>query len=190
MGAVVFVERPEIEIAFQDRVLRLPEQWPETVCGFSFTARENDERPRSADFPILFFPIHCDGESEGPRGGRRMTLRRALVAVDREQCLMPIGTFRSQPKGLVEKDRPEQRKPVMPSYRFHFVCAVGSRSHVLVFVCGQRPDLPPAQRGSMAEVKEWIKVIVRHDISLPRLAIQRKQDKPNFIAEKPVFQAS
>src|SRR5205823_1993972 len=127
MGPIVFVERPEVEIAFQDRVLRLTEQRPEAVRGFAFTTRKDDERPRRTDFTILFFPVRGQGESKRPRSSRRITLGGALVAVQGEQCLAPIGTVRAQPKGLVEKDRPEQRKLAVPADRFHFVRTVGSR---------------------------------------------------------------
>src|SRR5438034_829450 len=135
----------------------------EAVRGLSFATRKDDERPRSADFTIFFFPVRCDRESKGPRNSRRITLGRALVAINGQQCLAPIGTFRAQPKVLVEKDRPKQRKLAMPAHRFHFVRAVCSRAHGFVFVSGQWPGLPAAQCRAVAEVKERIKVIVRHD---------------------------
>ena len=94
---------------------------------------------------------------------------------------MMFGIFSADAEFLVEKNRPEREKLFVPADGLRFAIAVGSRGHVFVFVSRQRPELPALQCVAMAEVEEWIEVVVRDDILLARLAIKRKQNKSNLV---------
>src|SRR5256885_2207020 len=90
---------------------------------------------------------------------------------------------------LVEENGPEQKELLVAREGAHLPVVVRSSGHFSVFVSCQRPELPSPDRFAMAQVKNWIKVIVRDDILLSRLAVKRKQDKADLVAKQPVFEA-
>src|SRR5438034_725378 len=51
----------------------------------------------------------------------------------------------------------------------------------------ERPGLPTAQALTLPEMEKRIDVVTRDDILFSRLAVERKHDKKNFIAEQPVL---
>ena len=56
-----------------------------------------------------------------------------------------------------------------------------------IFASGERPDFPAVHAIAVADGTEGIKVIIRDDILLPRLAVNRKHHDENLVARQAVF---
>ena len=85
-------------------------------------------------------------------------------------------------------NRPKGEKIVMAADDFRFVKTVGARGHVLVFVPGQRPELPAMQSLAVTKMEKRIEIIIRHHIMFAGLAVNRKHHEKNVVVKQPIFE--
>src|SRR5688572_9237746 len=60
----------------------------------------------------------------------------------------------------------------------------------LVFVSGHRPNLPTLETVPTAQMKHGEGVVIRDDIPLFRLHVERQEDVENLVTKKPIPHAS
>src|SRR4051812_15253522 len=65
---------------------------------------------------------------------------------------------------------------------------IGVAGDVLVLASDDGPKLPAMQAIAVPEMKERVKIIVRHHVFFPGLAINREHHKKDVMKYQPVFQ--
>jgi len=184
---MVLVKRPEIRIACHLLIVRLTEQRKNSRGGLAFAASEDHKRPRPLPF-VIFFRAVVYPSKERPEHGGRIALRRAAVGIKRNRGAKFFRVVGADAGVLFEVQRPEEKRFVMTGDDGGIAEAIGSGGNILVFMPDERPNLPAFQSVAMAKVDEGVKIIVGHDIALPRFAKKRKHHEINFIVKQPVFE--
>ena len=176
MRAAESVDWPEIKIAFQGGVVRPAENREHARGGLAFAARENHERPRHLPFAVFFLAVVHPGE-ERPDDGRGIELRRARVGVKRDAGAEFFRVVRADAVVLLEMQRPEIKRALVAANGFDVAKAVRVERDDFMLGAGQRPDVPAVHSVAVADIAKRIKIIVRDDILLPRLAVNREHHK-------------
>src|SRR5450432_4158679 len=189
MKALISVNRPKIKILFQRIIVRLAEQRPDARSGLAFTARDDDKRKRYLPFAVFLAPIVNPGE-ERPERRRRVALGRTHHAVNQGQSAEFFGIIRADAGGRFQIKRPEREEIVLTTNGFNVAETVGFGRHVFVLAADQRPELPAMQAVTMAQMEKRIEIIIGDDVALLALAVNRKQDEENVVAEQPVVEVA
>ena len=167
LGAVVFVERPEDEVAGENGVGGVAVEGPDAVHVLALAACEGDERPGRTPLLILLLAVVSERE-ERPEVGGGVALRGAVVAVEREQGVLMDGVGGADAAVAVEEERPADEEPVVAGRELFEAEVVRAGEGVAVLVAHERPELPTVELRAVAEVEEGEGEVFRDHVLLHR----------------------
>src|ERR1700733_1704311 len=91
---------------------------------------------------------------------------------------------------VLEEKGPEREKLIVPADRFGFAHRISAEGRCLAIHPGQWPEFPSGQTIAVAQVKDWIKIIVCDYVLFARLRIEREHNELDIVPKHPIFQVS
>ena len=165
----------------------LAEERPDAAGGFAFAICKDHKGIGKLPLPIFLLTIIDPGE-KGPCHGCDIPLRRSDQAVNRQKGLLPLRIFHPDIRMGIVEERPQDKHPVVPGDLLRLVPDIRPDGHILVLGAVKGPDLPSVQSIPVAGVVEGVEIVVRHDILLAGLNVERKHHEGDLIPHQPVLE--
>src|SRR5436190_17128299 len=190
MGAIVFIDRPHVEIALKYRCARAAEKWPDAACLFAGPMGEDHKGPGRANFGVVLFPIDRARVTEWPKISRRVALGRSQQRIERQDRSLLHGIVGADAGRGVEIKRPEHKELVVAAHQFSVAPGIRSMRDLFMLAPHDRPELPSFESFAVAQMENGVNVIVRDEVALSRLDVNGHKDEMHFFPEQPVLECA
>jgi hypothetical protein len=130
----------------------MTEKRKNTIHRFAFAMCEYHKRPNQIRLTVFFFTIVYESE-DGPQISGGIPVGRAFQAVERKKDIDLLRIVSPDSERVVKEKWPEDEEVRVSADRFDFVPAIRPGRNSLLFSSDERPELPPAQGLTSAEMK-------------------------------------